>query len=284
MAQLVGSTCVICQQRIVDAPSAQFCPECNNPVHSQCAQDYHPQAGASGCSRCGGTPGAAPAQTAVAPFDPVPTLVVLGVLVIAIAVYILWPSSPRPSRRPAAAPETTSSVTQNKEAASTMDKNPIVEIKTTKGTIRARLFVDKAPETANNFIELVNQKFYDGIIFHRVIKDFMLQTGDPTGTGTGGRTDKGLPAKKLLDEFHPDLKHDREGLLSMANAGPNTGDTQFFITCVPTPWLDNKHAIFGEVIEGMDVVHAIEKAPTAPNDRPIDEVKMTSVRMVEPEN
>ena len=141
-------------------------------------------------------------------------------------------------------------------------ENPIVRIETTEGPILARLFVDKAPKTADNFIDLVNKSFYDGIIFHRVIKDFMLQTGDPLGRGTGGREEKGLPRKKLLDEFHPNLKHDRPGVLSMANAGPNTGDTQFFITTVPTPWLDNRHAIFGEVIHGMDVVKKIENTPT----------------------
>jgi cyclophilin family peptidyl-prolyl cis-trans isomerase len=157
----------------------------------------------------------------------------------------------------------------------------LVVIETTLGTIKARLFTDKAPRTTENFVDLVNRQYYDGIIFHRVIKDFMVQTGDPTGTGRGGRTDKGLPAKRIADEFHPDLRHDKAGILSMANAGPNTGDSQFFITCVPTSWLDDKHAVFGEVVEGMDVVHAIQRVPTGANDRPLDPPKMTSVRIVE---
>ena len=158
--------------------------------------------------------------------------------------------------------------------------NAVVEIETTLGTIRAELFQDKAPITVENFADLVQQEFYDGIIFHRVISAFMIQTGDPLGTGTGGRTDKGLPAKHLRDEFHPDLRHDKPGMLSMANSGPNTGDTQFFITTVPTPWLDDKHSVFGQVTDGMDIVHKIENVQTGPNDRPVDEIKLVRVRMV----
>jgi cyclophilin family peptidyl-prolyl cis-trans isomerase len=155
-----------------------------------------------------------------------------------------------------------------------------VEIETTKGTIRAELFADKAPQTVANFVELVEQKYYDGIIFHRVIPQFMVQTGDPTGTGRGGRRDKGLPAKKLMDEFHRELKHDKPGIFSMANAGPNTGDTQIFITTVPTPWLDNKHAVFGVVTHGLDVVQAIEGVPTGPQDRPKDPPKIVKAVIV----
>ncbi|PKM92110.1 MAG: peptidylprolyl isomerase, partial [Euryarchaeota archaeon HGW-Euryarchaeota-1] len=124
-------------------------------------------------------------------------------------------------------------------------------IETNKGTIKIELFTDKAPKTTQNFIDLANKGFYDGVIFHRVIPGFMIQGGDPTGTGTGG------PGYKINDEFHPDLKHDKKGILSMANAGPNTGGSQFFITLAPTPWLDGKHAVFGQVIEGMDVVEKI---------------------------
>ena len=109
------------------------------------------------------------------------------------------------------------------------------------------MFADKAPKTVNNFVFLARQGFYDGIIFHRVIDNFMAQGGDPTGTGTGG------PGYKFQDEFHPSLKHDKPGMLSMANAGPNTNGSQFFITHVPTPWLDNKHSVFGQVKEGIDV-------------------------------
>jgi cyclophilin family peptidyl-prolyl cis-trans isomerase len=122
---------------------------------------------------------------------------------------------------------------------------------TEKGEIIIQLFADKAPETVNNFVFLARQGFYDGTIFHRVIKDFMAQGGDPTGTGRGG------PGYKFKDEFHPRLRHDKPGILSMANAGPGTNGSQFFITHVPTPWLDNKHSVFGYVTQGMDVLLSI---------------------------
>jgi cyclophilin family peptidyl-prolyl cis-trans isomerase len=124
-------------------------------------------------------------------------------------------------------------------------------METDKGIMVIELFADKTPKTVNNFVFLSREGFYDGIIFHRVIKDFMAQGGDPTGTGTGG------PGYKFADEFHPNLKHDKPGRLSMANAGPGSNGSQFFITHVPTPWLDNKHTIFGQVMEGMDVLMSI---------------------------
>lgn len=124
-------------------------------------------------------------------------------------------------------------------------------LETDKGIIMFELYADKVPNTVNNFVFLARQGFYDGTMFHRVIKDFMVQGGDPTGTGTGG------PGYRFKDEFDSSLKHDKAGRLSMANAGPNTNGSQFFITHVPTPWLDNKHSIFGQVVEGMDVVNAI---------------------------
>jgi len=153
--------------------------------------------------------------------------------------------------------------------------NSIVTMKTSKGTIKFELLDDKAPRTTGNFKDLIKKGFYDGLIFHRVIKDFMLQGGCPQGTGRGG------PGYQFDDEFHPDLKHDVPGLLSMANAGPNTNGSQFFITTVPTPWLDGKHSIFGKVIEGMDIVKAIEAAPTDGGDRPVEDVKMESVTVSE---
>ena len=131
------------------------------------------------------------------------------------------------------------------------------------------------PKTAQNFIDLAKKGFYDGVIFHRVIDGFMIQGGDPKGTGTG------CPGYTILDEFGPGLKHDGPGVLSMANASPNTGGSQFFITLVPTPWLDGKHAIFGRVISGMDVVEAIGKVKTGPQDRPVEDVVMNSVRIEE---
>ncbi len=125
------------------------------------------------------------------------------------------------------------------------------QMETDKGVMVIELFADKAPKTVNNFVFLAREGFYEGIIFHRVIADFMAQGGDPTGKGSGG------PGYKFADEFGPGLKHDKPGILSMANAGPNTNGSQFFITHVPTPWLDGKHSIFGQVVEGMDVLMSI---------------------------
>jgi cyclophilin family peptidyl-prolyl cis-trans isomerase len=131
---------------------------------------------------------------------------------------------------------------------------------TSKGDITLTLFADKAPRTVNNFVFLSRQGFYDGTIFHRVLANFMVQGGDPTRTGTGG------PGYRFADEFNVSLRHDRAGVLSMANAGPNTNGSQFFITHVPTPWLDNKHSIFGQVSGGMDVLFSIpERDPRNPN-------------------
>jgi cyclophilin family peptidyl-prolyl cis-trans isomerase len=144
---------------------------------------------------------------------------------------------------------------------------------TTAGTFKVELFEDKAPVTTKNFIDLAEKGFYDGTIFHRVIDGFMIQGGDPTGTGRGG------PGYTIKDEFHKDLRHLEAGLLSMANAGPNTGGSQFFVTLAATPWLDNKHAIFGAVKEGMDIVKKIGKARTNPGDKPIEEQKINSVKI-----
>jgi cyclophilin family peptidyl-prolyl cis-trans isomerase len=130
-------------------------------------------------------------------------------------------------------------------------KHYTATFKTEKGDFVIELFADQAPKTVNNFVFLAREKFYDGVTFHRVIKDFMVQGGDPTGTGTGG------PGYKFADEFHPALKHNGSGILSMANAGPGTNGSQFFITHRATPHLDNKHSVFGKVIQGMDVVMSI---------------------------
>lgn len=131
-------------------------------------------------------------------------------------------------------------------------------IKTNKGDIVLELYADKAPRTVNNFVFLALNHYYDGIVFHRVLEDFMAQTGDPTGTGTGG------PGYTFADEFHPDLRHRGVGVLSMANAGPGlrgegTNGSQFFITFVDTPWLDGKHSVFGKVIGGADVLERIQR-------------------------
>lgn len=150
-----------------------------------------------------------------------------------------------------------------------------VKFETTMGDFKMKLYSDKAPLTTDNFRSLVEKGFFDGIIFHRVIDGFMIQGGDPSGTGRGGS------GKTIQDEFGPGLKHSKKGIFSMANAGPNTGTSQFFITLAPTPHLDGKHAIFGEVVDGMDVVDKIGKTKTGAQDKPVTEVKMTKVFMVE---
>ena len=149
--------------------------------------------------------------------------------------------------------------------------NRIAVFETNKGTFEIELFEDKVPVTTKNFIDLVDKGFYNGLIFHRVIDGFMIQGGDPEGTGMGG------PGYKIPDEFNKDLRHDSEGILSMANAGPNTGGSQFFITLAATPWLDGHHAVFGKVIEGMDVVRAIGKVKCDGRDKPLEDVVINKV-------
>ena len=129
----------------------------------------------------------------------------------------------------------------------------VATIETDRGNIRIQLHDDKTPKTVENFVKLAEDGFYDGLNFHRVIDDFMIQGGCPQGTGTGG------PGYKFEDEFHPELTHDGPGVLSMANSGPNTNGSQFFITHVKTDWLDGKHSVFGKVIEGQDVVDAVQQ-------------------------
>ncbi|MFZ0891188.1 MAG: peptidylprolyl isomerase [Thermoplasmata archaeon] len=151
--------------------------------------------------------------------------------------------------------------------------NPKVTLKTTLGEIQAEIFEDKAPKTAENFLTLVRKGFYNGVLFHRVIPGFMIQGGDPRGDGTGG------PGYTIPDEFHPSLRHSSAGMLSMANAGPNTGGSQFFITLAPTSWLDGKHAIFGRVTKGQEIVEQIAAVPRDKSDRPKTPVKILSVTM-----
>jgi peptidyl-prolyl cis-trans isomerase A (cyclophilin A) len=151
--------------------------------------------------------------------------------------------------------------------------NRTARFDTNKGTFKIELFEDRAPVTTKNFADLVEKKFYDGVIFHRVIDGFMIQGGDPTGTGRGG------PGYTIKDEFHGSLKHDAPGVLSMANAGPNTGGSQFFITLAATPWLDNKHAVFGKVTDGMDIVRAIGSTAIGRNDRPVQDVVIEKITL-----
>jgi cyclophilin family peptidyl-prolyl cis-trans isomerase len=152
-------------------------------------------------------------------------------------------------------------------------KNYKATIFTDKGDIVLTLFADKTPRTVNNFVFLAREGFYDGTIFHRVINDFMVQGGDPTGTGRGG------PGYRFADEFHPSLKHSKPGILSMANAGPGTNGSQFFITHVPTPWLDGKHSVFGEVSGGMNVLMSIPARDPQRADAPA--VKISKVTIEE---
>jgi cyclophilin family peptidyl-prolyl cis-trans isomerase len=144
---------------------------------------------------------------------------------------------------------------------------------TDKGDITIQLFTDKVPNTVNNFVFLAHQGFYNGTIFHRVIADFMAQGGDPTGSGTGG------PGYRFADEFHSSLRHDKAGIVSMANAGPNTNGSQFFITHRATPWLDNKHSVFGKVTDGMKVLMSIP--PRDPSHPEYSGVKITSITIQE---
>jgi peptidyl-prolyl cis-trans isomerase A (cyclophilin A) len=169
-------------------------------------------------------------------------------------------------------------------------KRMYAQMETSKGTIKIKLFHEKVPKTVDNFVGLAEgtleytdpktgkktkSNFYDGLVFHRVIPNFMIQGGDPMGSGMGG------PGFKFEDEFHPELKHNKPGILSMANSGPNTNGSQFFITVAPTPHLDNRHSVFGEVVEGYDVAESISKADRDGGDRPSETIaikKLTIIR------
>lgn len=151
----------------------------------------------------------------------------------------------------------------------------VAVIETNMGTMEVELFPEKAPKTVMNFVGLAKKDYYDGIIFHRVIEDFMIQGGDPTGTGRGGESVYG---GTFEDEFHPELRHDGAGVLSMANAGPGTNGSQFFITLKATPWLDGRHSVFGKLIDGEDVLEKIGSAETTkPFDKPVEDVVMQNV-------
>ena len=150
----------------------------------------------------------------------------------------------------------------------------VVQWYTSMGDFRAQLREDLVPVTAQNFIDLTNAEFYDGLIFHRVIEGFMIQDGCPNGNGTGG------PGYTFDDEFHPDLRHDEPGILSMANSGPNTNGSQYFITVAPTEWLDDVHSVFGKIIDGMEIVYDISEVETNANDKPLIDVVIDSIRVV----
>jgi len=188
-----------------------------------------------------------------------------GIIILALVTSLLSGSSPEAQEK----------------------KSPVyATLKTSMGDIVLQLFDDRAPKTVANFVDLasgtkewtdpktgakVRRPLYNGTIFHRVIPGFMIQGGDPAGNGTGG------PGYRFEDEFNPDLKHSKPGILSMANAGPNTNGSQFFIIQKPTPWLDGKHSVFGEVVKGQAVVDAIANAPRDSRDRPLKEIVLQEV-------
>ena len=186
--------------------------------------------------------------------------------------------------------EKNNSKASNVEKTKSKKGTPMYAIfETNKGNFKVKLFTDKTPKTVENFVGLAEgtkeftdpktskkttRPFYDGLIFHRVIPNFMVQGGCPLGTGTGD------PGYRFGDEFVPELKHDKPGKLSMANAGPNTNGSQFFITVAATPWLDNRHTIFGEVVEGYDIVEAISKVRTGPMDKPVENIVLKHVQII----
>lgn len=156
--------------------------------------------------------------------------------------------------------------------------NPTVTLHTNHGDITLEIFADKVPKTAQNFVELAKKGYYDGTIFHRVIQDFMIQGGDPTGTGRGGES---IYGERFEDEFHPELSH-QKWYISMANAGPNTNGSQFFIVhALETSWLDGKHSVFGKVVTGMEVVDTIALVQTDSGDRPFKKVEIIKTTIIE---
>lgn len=159
------------------------------------------------------------------------------------------------------------------------NQRPIIEIETNQGTFEVALRPDIAPKASENFMKHAEDGYYNGIIFHRVIKGFMIQGGDPTGTGRGGKSIWGTPFE---DEVTDSAKFDRPYLLAMANAGPKTNGSQFFITTAATPWLNKKHTIFGEVVKGNDVIQKIDSTKTGPGDRPVEEVKIIKMTIKNP--
>ena len=156
-----------------------------------------------------------------------------------------------------------------------MSNNPIAVFDTSLGEFSVELFADKAPVTVENFVTLAKKDYYNETVFHRIIAGFMIQGGDPTGTGRGG------PGYNIKDEFHPELRHDAVGILSMANAGPNTGGSQFFITVAATPWLDNRHSVFGKVVKGLNIVEQISNVLTDRSDRPLEPVVVNRLSIQE---
>lgn len=210
-------------------------------------------------------------------------LIILGVFLSACQSDLSSPSSPLlslPTATTTTIPTVTSTTTPTPDVNQLLNLKPnekmYATLKTSLGDIKIQLFADKAPKTVANFVGLAEgtktgKPFYTGTIFHRVIKDFMIQGGDPLGTGTGG------PGYKFDNEIDSSLIFDAPGILAMANSGPNTNGSQFFITTVPTTWLNGKHTIFGKVSSGMDIVTKIENTPVGPNDKPVTPVTIQSI-------
>ena len=196
------------------------------------------------------------------------SLVVVGALALASALLLAACGKERPGKEAA--------VVEGSAAPREGLGRMTVVLETSMGDMTALLFGERTPRTVENFLTLSEKGFYEGLIFHRVIAGFMIQTGCPEGTGRGG------PGYTFADEIVPGLTHSKAGILSMANSGPNTNGSQFFITVAPTPWLDGKHTVFGEVTEGLDVALAISKVATDQNDRPLTPVTLKRVRIVGP--
>lgn len=162
-----------------------------------------------------------------------------------------------------------------KDKSSMKENNlPVVVVETTQGSIEITLRPDLAPKTCENFLGHIRSGYYEGTTFHRIIKSFMIQGGDPTGTGSGGTS---IWNKEFADEFSPKASFNKVGLLAMANRGPNTNGSQFFITTAETPWLNNRHTIFGEVTKGYDIVQKLESVPTKAQDRPVETQKIIKI-------
>ncbi|MDF1667887.1 MAG: peptidylprolyl isomerase [Planctomycetota bacterium] len=256
MKQIVGQACTHCEKNISVIFQAKECPQCERPYHVDCFDK------APGCVECGPNPIAPKKEDVASGEEDAPSDKERAAVLIAAFAFIIFLA--------------VFFGIKSKVDEQDIPDRPEATIKTKFGDIVIRLYSDKAPKTVANFIKLANQKFYDGIIFHRVMPGFMVQTGDPEGTGRGG------PGYSFADEFHKSLSHNRAGIVSMANSGPNTNGSQFFITVGAARHLDGRHSIFGEVVKGMDVVKKIVMLErSGGNNRPIDPPKMLSVTIKE---
>lgn len=196
-------------------------------------------------------------------------------MIVLIIMFGFWACNGQDSSKVETKENQTKTETKEEQFKIGNNEMAVAVINTNMGKIEIELFADKTPKTVQNFVGLAKDGYYNGVTFHRVIKDFMIQGGDPTGTGGGGESIWGKPFE---DEIVPSLTFDKPGYLAMANSGPNTNGSQFFITVVPTTWLNGRHTIFGEVIDGMDVVYEISKVQTIkPGDKPVKPVVMESV-------